>query len=161
MGIFKNFFGNNGVLGINARNLLYIRPYNPKKAIKMADDKIKTKQFLATRGIPVPKLYAIIKEPGEIDKFDFNILPNSFVLKPNKGFGGEGIIPILKKEENYFIGSGGKKISREELKDQIRDILVGAFQSPMSVLMPFLSNIFFPMKESANTHTVDFRTSEL
>lgn len=127
MGIFKSFFGNKGILGINARNLLYIRPYNPKKAIKMADDKIKTKQFLATRGIPVPKLYAIIKEPNEIDKFDFNILPNSFVLKPNKGFGGEGIIPVLKKEENHFIASGGKKISREEMKDQIRDILDGRF----------------------------------
>ncbi len=127
MGFFSNLFSAKGVLGINARNLLYIRPYNPKKAIKLADDKIKTKQFLAVRGIPVPKLYAIIKEPGEIDKFDFNTLPNSFVLKPNKGFGGEGIIPILRRDNNDFIASGGKRITREEMKDQIRDILDGRY----------------------------------
>lgn len=127
MAFFRNLFSSKGLLGINARNLLYIRPYNPKKAIKLADDKIKTKQFLAVRGIPVPKLYAIIKEPIDIEKFDFNILPNAFVLKPNKGFGGEGIIPVIKKEDNDFITSGGRKISKEELKDHIRDILDGRF----------------------------------
>ena len=62
------FLSNKGVLGINARNLLYIRPYNPKKAIKLADDKIKTKQFLAAREIPVPKLYSIIRDLTELEK---------------------------------------------------------------------------------------------
>ncbi|MDD3862112.1 MAG: DUF1704 domain-containing protein, partial [Candidatus Gracilibacteria bacterium] len=121
------FFNNKGVLGINARNLLYIRPYNPKKAIKMADDKIKTKQFLSTRGIPVPKLYSIIKDFNEIDKFDYNTLPASFVLKPSHGFGGEGIIPVVNKRENYWITAGGKKLTLEDLKDHITDIIDGRF----------------------------------
>ena len=62
---------NKGILGINARNLLYIKPYNKKKAIRMADDKIKTKQFLSTRGVPVPKLYGVIKDASDLEKFDF------------------------------------------------------------------------------------------
>ena len=82
---------NQGILGINARNLLYIRPYNKKKAIRLADDKIKTKQFLSAREIPVPKLYGMIKTVEELEKYDFNTLPNQFVLKPNNGYGGEGI----------------------------------------------------------------------
>lgn len=45
MKLFKSY----GILGINARNLLYIKPLNPAKAVKLADDKIKTKKFLATR----------------------------------------------------------------------------------------------------------------
>ena len=45
------FFKSKGILGINARNLLYIRPYNKKKAIKMADDKIKTKLFLSAASV--------------------------------------------------------------------------------------------------------------
>jgi len=120
-------FKNHGILGINARNLLYIRPYNPKKAIKLADDKLKTKQFLAARGIPVPKTYGIIKNWGELEKFDFNSLPHSFVIKPNNGFGGEGIIPIVNKRDNYWITAGGSKITREEIKDHIKDILDGMF----------------------------------
>jgi alpha-L-glutamate ligase-like protein/uncharacterized protein (TIGR02421 family) len=121
------FFSNKGLLGINARNLLYIRPYNPKKAIKLADDKIKTKQFLSARGIPVPKLYSIIRDFTELDKFDFNTLPTSFVIKPNHGFGGEGIIPIVNKRENYWITVDGKKITLENIKDHIRDILDGRY----------------------------------
>jgi alpha-L-glutamate ligase-like protein/uncharacterized protein (TIGR02421 family) len=120
-------FGNKGLLGINARNLLYIRPYNPKKAIKLADDKIKTKQFLSARGIPVPKLFSVIRDFKELDKFDFNTLPTSFVIKPNHGFGGEGIIPIVNKRENYWITVDGKKITLEYIKDHIRDILDGRY----------------------------------
>lgn len=125
------FFKSKGILGINARNLLYIRPYNRKKEIKLADDKIKTKQFLSARGIPVPKLYGVIKNTEEIDKFDFNILPLKFVLKPTHGFGGEGIIPIINKQidkgEQIFIASGGEKFTKEAIKDHIRDILDGRF----------------------------------
>lgn len=121
------FFNNKGILGINARNLLYIRPYNPKKAIKLADDKIKTKQYLSARGIPIPKTYSVIKDFKEIDKFDFNTLPNSFVIKPSHGFGGEGIIPITGREENQWITAGGKKLTLENIKDHIRDIVDGRF----------------------------------
>ena len=47
---------NTGILGINGRNLLYIKALNNKEAIRFADDKLKTKGFLAARKIPVPKL---------------------------------------------------------------------------------------------------------
>ncbi len=118
---------NKGILGINARNLLYIRPYNSKKAIKMADDKIKTKQFLSAREIPVPKLYGIIRDAEELQKFDFNSLPNNFVIKPNNGYGGEGIIPIVSKKEGSFITASHKELSETDIKDHINDILDGRF----------------------------------
>jgi len=69
-------FRNHGILGINSRNLEYIRPFNQKKAVKMADSKLSTKQFLSTRGIPVPKLIAQIRSRAEFEKFDFDALPN-------------------------------------------------------------------------------------
>ncbi|MFA5947560.1 MAG: tyrosine/phenylalanine carboxypeptidase domain-containing protein [Candidatus Gracilibacteria bacterium] len=121
------FFSEKGILGINARNLLYIKPFNPKKAIKLADDKIKSKRFLSAREIPVPKLYSIIKTFTELEKFDFNSLPQSFVVKPNQGFGGEGIIPIIGKEKQYWISSDGEKLTKEDLKDHIIDILDGRY----------------------------------
>lgn len=121
------FFDDKGVLGINARNLLYIRPYNKKKVIKMADDKIKSKKFLSARGIPVPKLYAEIRTKQDLEKFDFNSLPSSFVLKPNHGFGGEGIIPITSKREQFWITASGKKISKEDFINHITDILDGRY----------------------------------
>ncbi|MBD3360412.1 hypothetical protein GF366_01265, partial [Candidatus Peregrinibacteria bacterium] len=121
------FFSNKGILGINARNLLYIRPYNPKKAVKLADDKVKTKQYLSARDIPVPKLYGLIKTNEELEKFDFNSLSLKFVIKPNHGFGGEGIIPIINKKNDYFITAGGKTFTKEQIRDHIRDIIDGRF----------------------------------
>ncbi|MBI2634822.1 DUF1704 domain-containing protein [Candidatus Peregrinibacteria bacterium] len=120
-------FSTKGILGINARNLLYIRPYNENKAIRFADDKIKTKQFLAARDIPVPKLYGIIHDNAELEKFDFNSLPNQFALKPNKGFGGEGIIPVAEKKNNYLVSVSGKRYSKHYIKNHIRDILDGQY----------------------------------
>lgn len=121
------FLKDKGILGLNARSLLYIRPYNKKKTIKLADDKLKTKKFLSARGIPVPKLYATIRTKEDLEKFDFNSLPSAFILKPNHGFGGEGIIPIINKKENEWITSSGNKISKLEFTDHISDILDGRY----------------------------------
>ncbi|MFA4814535.1 MAG: tyrosine/phenylalanine carboxypeptidase domain-containing protein [Candidatus Gracilibacteria bacterium] len=120
-------FNNSGILGMNARNLLYVRPFNNKKAVRFADDKLKTKHFLSARGIPVPRLYAVIRSAEELERFTFSSLPKSFVLKPNLGFGGEGIIPIIDTKGESFIKASGESMSKDELKEQINDILEGAF----------------------------------
>lgn len=124
-----SFMKNPGILGINARNLLYLKPYNPRKSVKMADDKIKTKHFLSARDIPVPRLYGVINSSDELEKFDFNSLPGQFVLKPNLGFGGEGIIPIVArdKETGDWVKGNGQKLSEDEYKSHIYDILDGRF----------------------------------
>jgi len=123
-----SFFPDYGILGLNARGLEYIRPFNRKKAVRMADDKLATKHFLSTRGIPVPRLFASIRSMSELERFDFVTLPDSFVLKPNAGFGGEGILVISQKDgDRGWIKVSGSPISREEVYDHIRDILDGKF----------------------------------
>ena len=121
------FFRNTGILGINARNLLYIRPYNQEKSVEMADDKLKTKAFLSARGVPVPKLLGVISNKQELDKFNFHKLSSEFVLKPNLGFGGQGIIPIRKKENGHFLGSKGQIYKKSDLIEHIKNILSGSF----------------------------------
>jgi len=121
------FFLPKGILGINARNLLFIKPFNHRKAILFADDKLKTKHYLSARGINVPKLFSVIRSKEELDKFDFNNLPGSFVIKPNLGSGGEGIIPFIRREGNDFITTSEKRISIDELKEHILDIIDGRF----------------------------------
>lgn len=121
------FFHNPGLLGINARNLLYIKAYNPKKAIKMADSKIKTKNFLSVRGIPVAKLYAAIENKKELEQFDWNQLPHSFVVKPNAGYGGEGIIIIKGRKGRNWIKNNGELLLHEELVQHVNDIMDGRY----------------------------------
>lgn len=76
---------NFGILGMNARNLLYIKKFNDKKAIRLANNKLQTKNFLAERWIPLAQTYWVIKNRKTLFDFDFGNLPKkNFVIKPNK-----------------------------------------------------------------------------
>ncbi len=116
-----------GVLGLNARNLLYIKPFNPKKAVAFADDKMKTKAFLSARGIPTAKLFARIDTRRQLKTFDFDGLPDECVLKPNYGFGGEGIVILSGRKNGQFLEQGRVPVSQQELTEHIEDILDGKF----------------------------------
>jgi len=122
-----HIFKKHGILGINARNLLYIRPYNRKKEIKLADNKLRTKHFLSARGIPVPRLFGVIKTREEAENFDYNTLPSNFVIKPNFGFGGEGIIPVTGKKDQKWIQANGSTLEKEEIISHIIDIIDGRY----------------------------------
>jgi len=121
------FFHNPGLLGINARNLLYIKPFNPKKAMVLADSKLKTKNFLSARNIPVARLHSVIYNKKELKAFDFGSLPHSFVVKPNAGYGGEGIVIIRGRKGRNFVKSSGDTLSIEDLATHINDILDGRY----------------------------------
>lgn len=83
---------NFGILGLNARNLNYIKQFNPRKSIRLADNKFKTKEFLDERGLPVPRTLALINNRSQLLQFDFGSLHSDhFVIKPNKGSRWRGI----------------------------------------------------------------------
>lgn len=121
------FFSSRGLLGLNARNLLYIKPYNPRKAVAFADDKLKTKAYLAARGIPVARMYARIDNHEQLQSFDFASLPDECVLKPNNGFGGEGIMVLQGRKNGQFLEQGKRVVTESELRHHIEDILDGRF----------------------------------
>lgn len=116
------------ILGINERNLRYIRPYNPIKYRKYADNKLLTKKVLLQNNIPTPKLISIIKNHDQLEKFNFNKLPDSIVVKPQKGFGGEGILIFFSKDKyGNWLKADKTRYSVEDLKKHIRNILDGNF----------------------------------
>lgn len=115
---------------MNSRNLEYIRPFNRVNAKRLADDKLLTKRVLKKNGIAVPKLIAKIKNLDDLEKFDWQTLPSSFALKPNRGFGGEGIVVVYGRKKgraDAWIKADGSLITIEDLKTHIRNILDGSF----------------------------------
>ncbi len=83
------------ILGKNARNLVYIKKFNPRRIIRLADNKLKTKSFLKERWIPVPETYWVLKSRKELFDFDFSQLEKkNFVVKPNKWSKGEWIYVV-------------------------------------------------------------------
>lgn len=118
------------ILGMNARNLDYIRPSNRKRAKRLADNKIASKKLLAAKNLPVPTLLTKIRSVEELERFDWSTLPPSFALKPNRGFGGEGIVVVYGKKkhaEHVWIKADGSLVTVDDLKNHIRNILDGSF----------------------------------
>lgn len=143
------------VLGMNSRNLDYIRPYNLAESKKLADNKLLSKRILKKNGLPVPNLIARIKNLTDLESFDWQSLPSTFALKPNRGFGGEGILIVYGKKkparngfaigdarpqdsssvsgaaggnhEDIWIKADGSLVTINDLKNHIRNILDGSF----------------------------------
>jgi len=128
--MFELYKKSKKILGMNSRNLRFIRPNNLKKSKRLADDKLKSKKLLFKNKLPVPGLIAKIKNRQDLENFNFSSLPNSFVLKPNMGLGGEGILVVYgrkKNSENVWVKADKSLITEDDLKNQIRNILDGSF----------------------------------
>ena len=117
-----------GLLGMNARNISYIRPNNLQGAIHLANNKLRSKEALFEAGIPVPKIYSIVRNRYELEVFKWSDLPKSFVLKPNCGGGGKGIQVIFgQKKDQSWISSEGGRVTIKDLRNHIMDIFEGFY----------------------------------
>jgi alpha-L-glutamate ligase-like protein len=116
------------ILGLNRRSFGYLK-YNSKIARRRADDKLMSKKMLAKVGVAHPRLLGVIKSHKMIEGFDWDKLVGNIVIKPVKGFGGQGIL-ILKrstKEKDKYILTDGRKISLDQIKMHVWDIIEGRF----------------------------------
>lgn len=114
------------ILGMNARNFLFLNRYNRAWAKKIADDKLSTKERLLEADIPTTKLLASFEHYDDVRHFDWGSLPSDFVLKPARGYGGEGIIVVRKWDGERGTRTDGSEISHVELESEIFDIIDGA-----------------------------------
>lgn len=128
--MFDFFKKSASLLGMNARNLEYIRPHNRKRGMEIADNKLLCKRVLKKNALGVSALIAKIRTHEELEQFDWSSLPSSFALKPNRGFGGEGIVVVYAKKkgrDDAWVKANGSIITVEDLKSHIRNILDGSF----------------------------------
>ncbi len=120
-----------GVLGLNERNSEFIMRLNPRSLYPRVDDKVLTKQLALDAGMPVPDLYGVIANQGEVSTFP-DIVTNreSFVIKPAQGSGGDGIIVITgrsqRKRDCYRLSSG-MIVSEGEILYHLSNIVGGQY----------------------------------
>jgi len=117
------------VLGMNARNHLYQSRYNKRKGKKIAASKLLTKSILRKNKLAVPRLYRVFRSEKGVEEFDFTKLPESFVVKPSQGLGGEGIL-VIEKGGTFageWVTVDQQTISVSDLKLHIKDILMGKY----------------------------------
>lgn len=135
-----------GVLGMNARNLLYIHEKNPSESLSLADSKLRTKNFLSGRGIPFAETYIVITSQQELNNFSLDSLPNAFVIKPNHGSKGQGILVVKRKKNGKYLVAG-VEWSADEIRLHMTDILRGTFSLYGSHDRIVIEELLLPGKE--------------
>lgn len=127
--LIKNL-STNEVLGINRRNQEYLRPLNTPSAKKIADSKLLTKRVLKRSNIQTPELFKVIRTEKQLKYVDWNSLPKSFVIKPNQGSRGRGILIVYgrkKGKDQAWIQSNNRVITAKEFEAHIMQIFEGRF----------------------------------
>ncbi|MEK7514078.1 MAG: sugar-transfer associated ATP-grasp domain-containing protein, partial [Patescibacteria group bacterium] len=122
------------ILGMNGRNHLYQSRYNRARGKRIADSKLATKTVLLRARLAVPKLYKMFKKAAAVERFNFNNLAESFVIKPSQGLGGEGILviegafaPQVEGQEKEWRSVDGQTMAVADLRLHILDILSGRY----------------------------------
>ncbi len=114
------------IIGANA-NVFEFRRLNSEQSREFSDSKLLGKKILRKSGLPVTKVYNIISDYRQLRDFDFSDLPDSFVLKPNRGTGGGGILVAFSKKNGKWISVNKKKFDESDLREKILDILDGTY----------------------------------
>jgi alpha-L-glutamate ligase-like protein len=117
-----------GVVGINMRNARYVLPNNPRRLYELVDNKVRTKELAEERGISVPETYAVIRDPGAVQRFE-RLLDGreSFVIKPVHGSGGKGVLVIAGREDGYYVKPSGARLSATDVKMHLQNTLAGLY----------------------------------
>ena len=115
-------------LTINERNKIYLRKNN-SRGKGIADSKYRTKKVLMGNEVQVPKLIARFRNTGELEKFKWEELEGNFVVKPESGYGGEGILIIRKRGKwaGEWKKMNGQTINSQDLKLHCQEILEGKY----------------------------------
>lgn len=120
----------NGIVGLNRRNVDLVMGKNERRFFPLVDDKLKTKTILDREGYGSVPVISRCSSFFEVDMFikELNAHGGPFVLKPSKGYGGEGILIVKSVSDKgvWDCGSLGEwKLHRQA--DYIGEILYGIY----------------------------------
>lgn len=117
-----------GLMGIGQRNAEFVLAYNQRRFYPRVDDKLITKTLALKAQLPVPELYAVVREEHEIEELHEKIKDREqFVVKPAHGSGGDGILVITGRRGDKYRRSNGSFMNRDEFDHHLSNMLSGLF----------------------------------
>ena len=117
-----------GILGMNRRNAACILDHNPRKLYPLVDDKLRMHALCRRIGVPTPAVYGVVQSYSSLRKLP-ELLGDrgDFVVKPNCGSAGRGVLVFTGRDGESFVRHNGEKLHMDSLKQHISDILSGMY----------------------------------
>ena len=117
-----------GILGMNRRNASCILDHNPRAKFPLVDDKLRLHGLCDRIGVPTPAVHAVVRYHSELRRLPQLLGERSdFVLKPNQGSAGRGVLVIVGRTDKGYLRHNGEILSPEHLRQHLSDILSGMY----------------------------------
>src|SRR5690242_14013191 len=117
-----------GILGMNERNAACILDHNPKALFRQVDDKLRMSELCGQIGVPTPEVYGVVRSYAELRRLP-DILGGrtDFVVKPNCGSGGKGILVVVGEADGGYLRHNGEVLTTDQLREHLADVLSGMY----------------------------------
>jgi alpha-L-glutamate ligase-like protein len=117
-----------GILGINQRNAALILDHNPRALFPIVDDKQRMRDLCGRIRVLTPQIYGALASHSELRQLSKLLSDRQdFVIKPNRGSAGRGVLVIVGREGNRFVRHNGEALTLEQLRQHVSDILSGMY----------------------------------
>jgi alpha-L-glutamate ligase-like protein len=117
-----------GIMGMNQRNASCILDCNPRVRFPLVDDKLRMHDLCRQIGVATPEIYAQVTSYSMLNKLPVLLTGrDDFVIKPNCGSGGKGIMVIVGQAEGSYVRHNGERLHPRALRQHISDILSGMY----------------------------------
>lgn len=117
-----------GILGMNRRNAECILDHNPRALFPIVDDKMRLHRLCREIGVPTPGIYAEITSYSQLKRMESLLAGhNEFVIKPNRGSAGRGILVVAGRDGSGFSRHNGTQLRMDDLRQHLCDILSGMY----------------------------------
>jgi alpha-L-glutamate ligase-like protein len=117
-----------GILGMNRRNTECILDLNPRAGFPVVDCKRKMRDLCRDIGVPTPEIYATLAAHSALRHLPRLLLPHAdFVVKPNRGAAGRGVLVITGRSGDRFVRHNGERLQIEDVRQHVSGILSGLF----------------------------------
>jgi alpha-L-glutamate ligase-like protein len=117
-----------GILGMNRRNAACILDHNPRALFPLVDDKLRMHRLCRRIGVPTPDVYAVVSSHSELRRLALTVGDRGdFVVKPNHGSAGRGVLVLLGRDGRDFVRHNGERLRFEQMRQHLSDILSGLY----------------------------------
>lgn len=117
-----------GILGMNRRNCECILDLNPRRLFPVVDSKSTMHDLCVRIGVPTPEIFAILRAHSVLRRLPEILQPRTdFVIKPNRGAAGRGILVIVGREGPHFLRHNGQRLELGEIRQHFSSIISGLF----------------------------------
>jgi alpha-L-glutamate ligase-like protein len=117
-----------GILSMNRRNAACILDHNPRAKFPLVDDKMRLDRLCREIGVPTPASYGEVSAHSQLRRLQALLGERTdFVIKPNRGSAGRGVLVIVGRDGNGFLRHNGEKMTLDAVRQHLSDILSGMY----------------------------------